>query len=50
MKDLDATLGASKDKLNMLGMRAVTVLVTKVKKDPHYYSFPQCKGFHEDPL
>ena len=50
MKDLDAALGASKDKLNMLGMRAVTVLVTKVKKDPHYYSFPQCKGFHEDPL
>ena len=50
IEDLQAAVDASKDKLNMLGIRTVTVLVPQGKKDPEYYSFPQCNGFQEDPL
>jgi len=50
VEDLQAAVYANKDKLNMLGIRTVTVLVPRAKKDPMYYSFPQCEGFEEDPL
>jgi len=48
--DLQAGIFANKDKLNMLGIRTLTVLVTQGKKDPNYYSFPHCDGFNEDKL
>merc|ERR1711966_234917 len=48
--DLEAAIDANKDKLNMLGLRNIAVFVTKGKKEPEYYSFPQCEGFKEDPL
>ncbi|KAL3817779.1 hypothetical protein ACHAXA_002423 [Cyclostephanos tholiformis] len=48
--DLQSAIIANKDKLNMLGIRTVTVVVTQGKKDPSYYTFPQCDGFKEDPL
>ena len=47
VEDLQAAIDANKDKLNMLGIRTVTVLITQGKKDPMYYSFPQCDGFKE---
>jgi len=48
--DLQAAIDANKDKINMLGIRTITASVTQGKKDPAYYSFPQCEGFKEDPL
>jgi len=50
IEELQSAIDANKDKLNMLGLRAITVLVTQGKKDPNYYSFPHCDGFKEDPL
>lgn len=50
LDDIQAAIDANKDKLNMLGIRTLTVLVTQGKQDPSYYSFPQCDGFKEDPL
>ena len=50
VEDLQAAINANKSKLDMLGIRTVTVLVTQGKKDPNYYSFPVCDGFTEDPL
>jgi len=47
---LQAVIDTNKDKLNMLGIRTVTVLVPRPEKDPNYYHFPQCGGFQEDPL
>ena len=37
-------------KMNMLGVRTMNLLVPNKKKEPSYYSFPQCDGFREDPL
>jgi acetyl-CoA carboxylase/biotin carboxylase 1 len=48
--DLQSAINANKDKLNMLGIRTVTVVATQGKKDPIYFTFPQCDGFKEDPL
>ena len=50
VEDLQAAIDANKDKLNMLGIRVVTALTPQGKKDPNYYSFPQCDGFNEDPI
>jgi len=37
-------------KLNMLGVRTVSLMIPVEKKEPNYYTFPQCDGFKEDPL
>lgn len=50
VEDLEKAHADNKDKLNMVGVRTVTATLTKGKKDPLYYSFPQCTGFKEDPL
>ena len=50
IEDIEKANAANKEKLNMLGIRTVTALITRGKKDPSYYSFPQCSGFKEDPL
>jgi len=47
---LEAALLSQQSKLNMLGIRVATVLVTRGEKDPMYYSFPQCNGFKEDAI
>lgn len=49
-QELEKAIIANKDKLNMLGVRTITVLITRGQKDPYYYSFPSCDGFKEDPL
>lgn len=50
IEELESAISANKDKLTMLGVRTVTVLLTRGQKDPYYYSFPSCDGFKEDPL
>lgn len=50
IEELEKATADNKDKLNMLGIRTVTALIPRGKKDPSYYSFPQCSGFKEDPL
>jgi acetyl-CoA carboxylase/biotin carboxylase 1 len=47
---IQADIIAQAPKLNMLGTRTISVLVPNEKKDPNYYSFPQCGGYVEDPL
>jgi len=49
-EELESAMVANKDKLNMLGIRTVTVLQTRGERDPYYFSFPSCDGFKEDPL
>ena len=49
-EELEAAMIENKDKLNMLGVRTVTVLQTRGEADPFYFSFPSCDGFKEDPL
>jgi len=49
-EELESAIIANKVKLNMLGVRTVTVLQTRGQKDPDYFSFPSCDGFKEDPL
>eukprot|EP00554_Chaetoceros_debilis_P010506 CAMPEP_0194110112 /NCGR_PEP_ID=MMETSP0150-20130528/9428_1 /TAXON_ID=122233 /ORGANISM="Chaetoceros debilis, Strain MM31A-1" /LENGTH=2089 /DNA_ID=CAMNT_0038799207 /DNA_START=48 /DNA_END=6317 /DNA_ORIENTATION=+ len=44
-----AIVGQSAE-LNMLGVRTVNLCVPIAKKDPLYYSFPQCEGYKEAPL
>mmetsp|Transcript_11790 Transcript_11790/g.25461 ORF Transcript_11790/g.25461 Transcript_11790/m.25461 type:complete len:2085 (-) Transcript_11790:120-6374(-) len=50
IEDLQSALDANKDKINMLGIRVVSVLLPQGQKNPSYYSFPQCEGFNESPL
>lgn len=47
---IQADIVAQAPKLNMLGTRTISVLVPNDKKDPSYYSFPQCNAYVEDPL
>ena len=50
VKDIEAALGANQKELSMLGVRTVNLLIPEEKKDPLYYSFPQCDGYKESPL
>jgi len=47
---LEGILSNNEKEMNMIGIRTVTVLKPLEKKDPLYYTFPQCDGFKEDPL
>lgn len=47
---IESIIVADEAKLNMLGVRTVSVLIPQEKFDPYYYSFPQCDGYREDPL
>lgn len=46
----EALIKSEASSLNTMGIRTVNVLVAKEKREPLYYSFPQCNGFAEDPL
>lgn len=48
--EMQEALQSQKGQLNMLGVRMASILVPNPKKDPFYYSFPQCDGFIEDSL
>lgn len=36
--------------LELLGVRTINILIPESKKEPSYYTFPQCEGYKEDPL
>ena len=48
--DIEAYLVSQASKLEQLGVRTVNILIPKPKKEPSYYTFPQCDGYKEDPL
>ncbi len=48
--DIEAALVSQQKELNMLGVRTVNLLIPVAKKDPQYYSFPQCDGYKNAPL
>ena len=50
VESIETALVAQERKLNMLGIRTVNVLVPVEKKDPAYFTFPQCDGYKEDAL
>ena len=50
MADIEATFKAESQKLGALGVRTISVLFPIEKKDPAYFTFPECDGYSEDPL
>ena len=50
LTDVESVLKSDLAKLNMLGVRQVSLLVPVAKKDPLYYTFVHPTGFKEDPL
>jgi len=50
VEKVEAALAAQSKELNMLGIRTVNLCVPIEKKDPLYYSFPQCEGYKENAL
>lgn len=47
---IEAVLASEQPKLQTLGVRTVNILIPNKKKEPSYYTFPQCEGYKEDPL
>jgi len=47
---VEAALAKEKQKLEQLGVRTINFLIPNQKKDPSYYTFPQCIGYKEEPL
>lgn len=50
VSEVEAALQTQQKEMNLLGIRTVNLCVPIEKKDPMYYSFPQCSGYTEDPL
>jgi len=50
IETMEKAIVGEERKLNMLGVRTVNALLPVEKKDPLYYTFPQCIGYKEDPL
>jgi acetyl-CoA carboxylase/biotin carboxylase 1 len=50
LEQAESALLSQEREMTMLGIRTVNLLVPVEKKNPKYYSFPQCNGFKEDPL
>lgn len=50
LEAVQAAISSQERKLNMLGVRTVSILVPNNKKEPSYYTFPQCDNYTEDPL
>jgi acetyl-CoA carboxylase/biotin carboxylase 1 len=50
IETIENIIVSQSSKLNLLGVRTVNVLVPKAKKEPAYYTFPQCDSYKEDPL
>jgi len=47
---LESVLANEKPKLEALGVRTVNVLIPQPKKEPQYFTFPQCDGYKENAL
>lgn len=47
---IEASLKKERQKLEALGVRTVNILIPNAKKEPSYFTFPQCDGYGEDPL
>jgi acetyl-CoA carboxylase/biotin carboxylase 1 len=50
VSEVESALQSKQKEMNLLGIRTVNLCVPIEKKDPMYYSFPQCQGYTEDPL
>ena len=50
LEQAESALASQEREMTMLGIRTVNLLVPVEKKNPKYYSFPQCDGFKEDAL
>jgi len=50
IKSVESAIVGQERKLNMLGVRSVNALVPVAKKDPLYYTFPQCEAYKESLL
>jgi len=50
LEQIETTFVQYEGELNKLGVRSVNLLVPVEKKDPMYYSFPQCDGYKENAL
>jgi acetyl-CoA carboxylase/biotin carboxylase 1 len=50
IKAIEKVVVSQERKLNMLAVRTVNVLVPHEKKEPYYYTFPQCNSYTEDPI
>eukprot|EP00565_Helicotheca_tamesis_P003884 CAMPEP_0185725054 /NCGR_PEP_ID=MMETSP1171-20130828/1378_1 /TAXON_ID=374046 /ORGANISM="Helicotheca tamensis, Strain CCMP826" /LENGTH=2089 /DNA_ID=CAMNT_0028393057 /DNA_START=20 /DNA_END=6289 /DNA_ORIENTATION=+ len=47
---IESTFAAQKQKLNMLGIRTISVASPQSKKSPVYLSFPHCYDYKDDPI
>jgi len=47
---IEEAFASEQSKMNMLGIRTANYLIPVFKRDPLYYTFPQYKGYREDPL
>jgi acetyl-CoA carboxylase / biotin carboxylase 1 len=48
--DMEKLLSSERSKLELLGVRTVNLLVPCSKKEPKYFTFPQCDNYMEAPL
>jgi acetyl-CoA carboxylase / biotin carboxylase 1 len=50
IRDAEKVFTDERAKLERLGVRTINILIPEAKKEPSYYTFPQCDGYKEDPL
>lgn len=48
--DAEKLFSSEKAKLELLGVRTINILIPVSKKEPSYFTFPQCESYKEDPL
>lgn len=48
--DLEQMFAGEKAKLERLGVRTINILIPEAKKEPSYFTFPQCENYKEDPI
>ena len=47
---LESVLAGKESELKRLGVRSVALCTLNEKRDPSYFTFPECIGYKEDPL
>lgn len=50
ISSVEKTVKSQDSKLKQLGTRVVSFCIPNNRKDPSYYTFPECNGYSEDPL
>jgi len=50
LEDIESAFTGKESEMKALGIRTANVVIPVEKKDPLYYSFPECDGFKEDKL